>query len=204
MTSDRPPPDATRWWRLFVALPVPQEAASAIMGALAAYRREYPDARWLRPDQLHVTVRFLGGTDPGATPVIAHAMTAVAREARPFELATGPGAGDDHRGRGGGVAWLTLLEGRGLVRDLCAGLDPLLPLEALASPALRPPPQAHLTIARKASSGLIGALRDERLGPTRIAWTAQRMVLFRSFTGTPAGSTYEPLAEEPLGAPVAT
>jgi 2'-5' RNA ligase len=189
---------------LFVALPLPEEAASAVMDALAAYRTAYPEARWLRPDQFHVTVRFLGATDPGAVPAIGHAMASVARDAGPIELATGPGAGDDRRRRGDGVAWLTLLEGRGPVRDLCDSLDRRLPLDALASPALRPPPDAHLTIARKAPSGLIGALRDESLGLTRVAWTAPRIVLFRSYTGTPAGSTYEPLAEESLGTPVAT
>jgi 2'-5' RNA ligase len=197
VTSDRTPPDATRRWRLFVALPVPEGAASAIMASLGVYRRVYPDARWLRPDQLHVTVRFLGGTDPAAVPVIAHAIAQIAREAGPIELATGPGAGDDRRRRGDGVAWLTLLEGRAAVHQLATGLDPRLPLEALASP-LRPPPQAHVTIARHAPSGLIGALRDELLGLTRLAWTADRIVLFRSHAGTPAGPTYEPLAESLL------
>lgn len=200
MTSERTQPDATPRWRLFVGLPLPEEAASDVMDALAAYRRVYPDARWLRPDLLHVTVRFLGATDPGAVPAIGHAMSSVAREAGPIDLATGPGAGDDRRRRGDGVAWLTLLEGRGPVRDLCAGLDRRLPLDALAPSALRPPPDAHLTIARHAPGGLIGALRDELLGPTRLTWTADRVVLFRSHTGTPAGSTYEPLAESLLGA----
>jgi 2'-5' RNA ligase len=64
---------------------------------------------------------------------------------------------------------------------------------------LRRPPDAHLTVARRASPELIEALRHETEGPTRATWTADRVVLYRSHTGTPAGSRYEPLAEVRLG-----
>lgn len=52
-----PPPDqvgATE--RLFVALALPE----AVRGALAALARPLPGVRWTRPEQLHLTLRFLG------------------------------------------------------------------------------------------------------------------------------------------------
>jgi 2'-5' RNA ligase len=187
-------------WRLFVALPVPEDTASSITSALTPYRAAFPDARWLRPDLLHVTVRFLGGTDPVAVPDLAHAIRSVASDAPRVELVTGHGAGDDGRLRATGVAWLTITHGAEMVRELCARLDPWVPLEALASSVLPAPPAAHVTVARGATRELISALRDQASGPTSVAWVADRMVLFRSNTGTPGGSTYEPLAEAPLGA----
>jgi 2'-5' RNA ligase len=133
-------------------------------------------------------------------PELAGAIASVAASAGPLELSTGPGAGDG-RGRGGslGVTWLTLERGAPDVRSLCASLDPLLPLDALGTSQLRRPPDAHVTIARRASPGLIRALHDQALGPTGTAWTAERMVLYRSHTGSPAGSRYEALAEARLG-----
>jgi 2'-5' RNA ligase len=199
VTSERTRAAAVTRWRLFLALPVPDDAAAALGRSLARYRAAFPAARWLRPDLFHVTVRFLGGTDPGAVPDIADAITSVAAGARRIGITTGPGAGDHRAGRGSGVAWLTLAVGSSAVRELCADLDPLLPLHALASPRLRPPPNAHLTVARRAKEQLIEVMRAESLGQTRVTWTADRLVLYRSHTGTPAGSTYEPLAEAALG-----
>jgi 2'-5' RNA ligase len=200
VTSERTRRGTAQHWRLFVALPVPEGAASSIAGALAPYRIAFPDARWLRPDLLHVTVRFLGTTDAAAVPELARAIGSVAAGADRSELATGPGAGNDPGRRGSGVAWLRLSNGASLVRQLSTRLDPLLPRDALASAALRPPPAAHVTVARNATGELIAALRDEVWGPTRVSWRPDRMVLYRSHTGTPAGSTYEPLAEARLGA----
>ena len=202
MTRDVGRPDAAARWRLFVALPVPEDAASSVADSLAGYRTAFPDARWLRPDLLHVTVRFLGGVRPDAVPDLVQAVTSVATSAGPTRARDGPG----HRVTHGVAAarWVSRgcpsPTGTKAVRDLCSGLDPLLPVDALASPDLRPPPDAHVTVARHASVELIGALREQRLGPTRVTWTADRMVLYRSHTGTPAGSRYEPLAEARLGA----
>lgn len=199
MTSERTRPKDAARWRLFVALPLPEDAARSIADSLAPYRSAFRDARWLRPDLLHVTVRFLGATDPEVVPEVVRAIGSVAVAAGGIDLATGPGAGDDRARRGVGVAWLTVATGTTAVRDLCERLDPLLPREVLARSTRRPPPDAHVTVARRASGDLIRALRDQGLGPTRVTWAADRLVLFRSHTGTPAGSTYEPLAEARLG-----
>src|SRR5438067_709209 len=45
--------------RLFIAFTLPQ----VIRESLAALAQPLPDVTWTRPDQLHITVRFLGNVD---------------------------------------------------------------------------------------------------------------------------------------------
>lgn len=55
--------------RLFVALPLP-EPVRALLASLAA---PLPNVRWTPPDQLHVTMRFLGETDSSRIePLLEH------------------------------------------------------------------------------------------------------------------------------------
>jgi 2'-5' RNA ligase len=162
---------------------------------LAPYRGAFADARWLRPELLHVTVRFLGWLPEAVVPDLARSVSEAARLASAIDLATGPGGGN---GRGG-VAWLGMTTGGSAVRRLCGILDERLPAPALAAIDRRVPPSAHVTVARRTSRELVDALRAQTLGATTLAWTADRLVLFRSFTGTPDGSRYEPLVEARLG-----
>lgn len=195
MTRDDRRPDAAERWRLFLALPVPIAGAVAIHEALALYRRGYPEARWLDPRVYHVTLRFLGQVDHASVPAIHDAALRCASEGRVFSIATGRGGGTQGRSE---VAWLELADGRPAVSALADLLDAVLPSEVVGDrPRTRPAP--HLTIARRAPVPLVTSLTDERLGAVRVTWAADRLVLFRSFTGSPTGSRYEPLVEARLG-----
>ena len=48
--------------RLFVALQIPDEVRAALIAATKNLKSEAPDARWSRPESLHVTLKFLGET----------------------------------------------------------------------------------------------------------------------------------------------
>jgi 2'-5' RNA ligase len=187
--------DAAARWRLIAALPVPPADALAIHGSLAAHRAAFPDARWLAPTLYHVTLRFLGSVDAALAPQLAAAVGQVAGEALPFQVVVGRGGGA--RGRSE-VAWLEVLEGRDRIETLADRFDDLLPPDLRAS--LRPGRRApHLTIARRAPAALARGLADGSPSAVRVAWDATRMTLFRSHTGTPTGSRYEPLVEAQLG-----
>lgn len=189
-------PGAAARWRLVLALPVPAASAAAIHAGLAPHREAFPAARWIEPERYHLTLRFLGATDPSLVEALEAALRDSAAATAPFEVTTG--RGDGSRGRSE-AAWLELGEGRASVVALADRLDAHLPPEATTRlPTSRPAP--HLTIARRAPRELGEALRDERLGAVRVSWTADRVVLFRSWTGTPAGSTYRALAEARLAA----
>ncbi len=66
--------------RLFTALPVPDDVKTSI-GALS---RKGLDGRWTAPDDLHITIRFLGDTEEERVPEIIEALSRVRRS--PFHI----------------------------------------------------------------------------------------------------------------------
>ncbi|MFN8623194.1 MAG: RNA 2',3'-cyclic phosphodiesterase [Chloroflexota bacterium] len=194
------PPRAGRTaWRLFLALPVPPVIAGQLDAALAPYREAHPDVRWLAPEAFHLTLLFLGAVDPAQADRLGAIARDVATRARPFEVRTGAGSGT-LRGRDG-VAWLTLETGGSEVRFLGDALASRIPASVVAGDrAPRRAPSAHLTVARHATQPLLDDLAALRLGPAAAAWTADRIVLFRSHLG-PERAKYGTLAMARLGEP---
>ncbi len=50
--------------RLFVAIDIPEDVRSAIAGLVAKLRPACRNARWVRIENLHVTLKFIGETSP--------------------------------------------------------------------------------------------------------------------------------------------
>jgi RNA 2',3'-cyclic 3'-phosphodiesterase len=174
-------------WRLFIAVPLPPAAADALWTALAEMRRRHAGARWIPADQLHLTLVFLGATDPAAVPRLAAQIDRAARAVSAFTASIGRGGGRpaDHRG---GVAWMRLAAGDRQVAALARAVD-----DALGGGAYTErQPMSHVTVARRAERRLIDDLRAASSG-IDVSWQVERVVLYRSHTG-PAGARYEALA----------
>jgi 2'-5' RNA ligase len=54
----------TKRVRLFVAAEIPDDVRSVIAEAIDPPMNEVPGARWVPPENWHVTVKFLGATEP--------------------------------------------------------------------------------------------------------------------------------------------
>ena len=175
-----------------MAAPLPDAAAEAAWQALAALRSRHPGARWLPPQKLHLTLVFLGQTDLCDVDRIATATAAVAARHQPFAVATGDGGGRVNTDRGG-VCWLRLAHGGHETAQLALDLDAAI---GSATYDATHAPHPHLTLARGVDQP---ALNDVRATADKlnIQWTADRLVLFRSFTD-PRGSIYEELGAWPL------
>lgn len=175
-------------WRLFVAAVVPDEATVSIWESLAAARRRHPEARWIEPASMHLTLVFLGSTDPLLVPQVARAIdeVVVRYPALRLEVIGAGGRADDRRG---GVAWLRLGG---------AGAQPLGELARELDAAVPPTPgrgrlhSAHLTVARRVTEPLL----RELVAP-RVRFHVDRVALFRSHTG-PNRARYEALHEATL------
>ena len=65
MDANHPTHAEAARYRLFIALPVPQAVKQEIQLVQERFRRELPEgcARWTRPEQWHLTLRFLGNVD---------------------------------------------------------------------------------------------------------------------------------------------
>ena len=177
-------------WRLFVGAPVPLGVADELWRRLAPLREQHPAARWSPASKLHLTLVFLGPTDPADIPRIDATVARVTASWPPFVVETGEGGG--FMGEGGGVAWLQLARGREDAAQLALSLDDALGARSYE----RRPPRPHLTLARRVTRPLLEEVHrvDTAL---RTAFELDRAVLFRSHSG-PGSAEYEELSSFPL------
>jgi len=196
--------------RLFVAVPLSAEARTVIGDLVAKVRlapepapgerRDPHDVRWVRIDGLHVTLRFLGPTDPGRLAEARAAVQAAADGVGSFGLGL-RGAGAFPNASRPRVLWLGLADGLESLDTLTARLA-----RALADrgwPHDDRPTRPHLTLARSDGVGagpLVAGRLIEAANGFEVGWTADRMVLFESQTGG-GPARYVPLLEALLARP---
>lgn len=161
--------------RLFIALDL-SDALHARVAAAVERERQQLDARWVPPDHLHLTLVFLGDTEPTRVPEILSTSQAVAARHSRFTL-TLEGAGTFGARSHPRVLWLGVT---GAIQDLVADLE-----RGLARPSERPW-QAHLTLARARSfrgdPKLLAAA--ERLKPEHFgSWEVDHLTLYESVGG---------------------
>ena len=92
---------------MFVAAALPDETVAAVWESLAPVRDDFRGTRWMPPETLHLTLVFLGATDPARAAAIADAMAPVtARHAayRTSVIGAGGRVDDRSRSRSGGVS----------------------------------------------------------------------------------------------------
>lgn len=183
--------------RLFVAVPLPDDAVEAIAQLVASVRADgVPgggrDVRWVRLDGLHLTLRFLGPTPPERVEPTQAAVMEAAVGIEPFEL-TIEGAGafpSAHRPR---ALWLGVGDGKERLAAAAAVVDRA--LEPVGWPPDPRPFRAHLTLARSdgVSAGpAIAARLTAAAADLRLPVAVERIGLFESLTGG-GPARYEPL-----------
>ncbi len=173
--------------RLFVAVPVPPSALDAFRHLLDAARAGDGGraARWVRTENLHLTLRFLGATSPSLVPAVTDALTAVATGTRPFDVNL-MGVGSFPPDRRPRALWIGIRQGADELAAIAVGLEAgLVPLGW--SPEKRPF-RPHLTVARTDAASSVDALAAaEGLRAAAVGWhtafRAQQLVLYRSLLG---------------------
>jgi RNA 2',3'-cyclic 3'-phosphodiesterase len=135
--------------RLFVALEIPAAVRDNLATLIEELRNAEPRVRWVRAENLHVTLKFLGETPSEKLGAIRDALSAV-RSERPVEL--------DFRGLGffpserhPRVLWASM-DASPNVKSLAASIDQT--VEKLGFPREDREFTPHLTIARFSPSRL--------------------------------------------------
>jgi len=73
--------------RAFIAIPLEPAGTEAIRRIQARLRARLPDIiRWTNPEQVHVTLKFLGNIDMKQAPEIAQAIQRAIAQSEPFPL----------------------------------------------------------------------------------------------------------------------
>lgn len=158
--------------RLFLAMPLPPEAADALEAAAARLRAQARRGSFSRRENYHLTLAFLGETPPSALPALRRAAEEAAAGRTAFPLALG-GAGR-FAGREGDTWWIGLAPSAPLA-ELAAGLDAALRRAGFAPPGREFRP--HLTLARRVDAP---GFAPARLEVEPAAWQAERLCLMES------------------------
>jgi len=176
--------------RLFIAVPVSDEVRRAAARLIAELRLSGADYKWVEPENLHLTLRFLGATPLERIPGIEAILRRAAQRPR-FEISFGAvgafDSWDDPR-----VVWLSADEGAAELAALAKLLG--------ASEEGRPF-SAHLTIGRRRSRSGLERLRAaaNRAGLQGLRQAVEKVVLFESRL-TPQGPKYLVRSEVMSGA----
>ncbi len=189
--------------RLFIAANLPPEIVLALRDTQNQLKRRLASAplSWTRPEGIHITLKFLGDTDPKRVEAITTALRQAVTPHRPFTVTVG-GFGCFPNPRKANVLWVGVQDPDGRLARLAASVDQA--TAALGWESEHRPFTAHLTLARVQRD----AAADQRraLGetlPTVIlpaslgAIAIDRIHLIRSEL-EPQGSIYTALAEAAL------
>jgi len=179
--------------RSFLAIDPPEEVLRGI-GAIQSRLRKLVegDIRWVRPEGIHLTLKFFGDIFAADVANIATVVEKAAERERSFSLAIG-GAGafpDPHRPR---VLWLGMNGDVERFLVFQKGLDQA--LLQIGFPREERPFRPHLTLGRiKTSKGLIGLARALEKGEEYSAgrFIAAGLSLMQSEL-TPRGAIYTKL-----------
>ena len=176
-----------------MAVDVPEGHRQSIESAVARLRADLVQARWTKPEQWHLTLKFFGEVPEDRIPGLIEAIGRATRETGEVESR---------------LEDLGAFPSVSRARVLWAGLaDPELKLKALAerigSECGFPPEerfQAHLTLARLKAPQSLGKLIDRYrpLDWDRSPFVVDNATLVRSVLGR-EGAKYSPVAEFPLG-----
>ncbi|MFB9325951.1 RNA 2',3'-cyclic phosphodiesterase [Paenibacillus aurantiacus] len=190
--------------RLFVAISLPKPIKSGIHAWCAPLVRELPFRKWTHPEDLHITLQFLGNTETDRLEQITRKLSAAAADHEGPSLALTAGSlGTFGRPASPAILWA------GIGGD---GAEPLHEIQRRVADAMRSigfvpdnrPFHPHLTVAREYRGetpmqpdtlGAYGKPADPLGRP--FAWEAADIVLYRSRLNHKP--MYEPLARFPLG-----
>jgi 2'-5' RNA ligase len=196
--------------RLFVALDLEEEIRNRIQNFINQVRQLAPDVRWVNPESLHVTLKFIGEKPDSMVKQIEDTLAYI--KGVPIELRFWK-TGFFPTLRSARVFWVGIEAGAGLMQ-LAKNVE-----QALAGVGIPEEKRAfspHLTLAR--ASGGSGASRwrsgdkanrtfaklQEKLAeppaPDFGSMTAHEFLLYRSQL-SPKGSHYSKIARFPLSSP---
>jgi 2'-5' RNA ligase len=132
--------------RLFVALDLPENVRKALGKLIAQLKSQSPKTRWVRPEGMHITIKFIGETAPPKLDSIRAALATI-HSSEPVEMSL-RGVGFFPNERRPRVAWCGVEASANLAQLAADASKALAPFGVPAESHVYVP---HLTLARFSS-----------------------------------------------------
>ena len=162
--------------RTFVAVPVSEDIRGRVTGVLEQLAKLTSGVKWVAPENLHVTLKFLGGVREDRIGDVCAAVERAIEGAAPFDLSIA-GVGAFPNPRRARVVWVGVQEGQRQLAELAERIDA--ELAKLGFEREKRPFAAHVTIGRvregRSPEGLSAGIDEAdagELGAQRVASVA--------------------------------
>lgn len=182
--------------RLFIAIELSQNIHDQLGDLMIDLKKiDWKAAKWVRSENIHLTLKFLGNTEQNKLPLLKSSLTNACKDIKPFKLVV-KGTGFFPSRKNPRVLWAGVAESAEL-SHLYIALEEA--MTALGYKKEDRPFSPHLTLARIPSTGDTAAMEDtmNRLFEARSrefgSVIVRRITLFQS-TLASGGSIYTPLA----------
>lgn len=178
--------------RAFIAVDLSESVRSSLGQVQEVFKRQGFRIKWVRPANIHLTLKFLGNIEGADVEKILGAMAQAAKDRKTISLVT-KGIGvfpDSRRPR---VIWVGLSGQLEMLQDLQRSLEGH--LADLGFPKESRGFKAHLTLGRvkgKINSDRLKAAMSKFAGFESKPFDVNRIILFKSEL-RPSGAVYTPL-----------
>lgn len=176
--------------RLFLAIPIDKSILDTLAGVVDKLRGSRGPVRWVRPEGMHLTLKFLGDTHKDRVEPLVEAVTGICQNVVPFPISV-TGAGAYPSLRKPRVLWAGVVENSHTLKRLVKSIEE--ETEKLGWERERREFSPHITIGRIKGNMNIARLttavreiKDEHWGDQE----AGEVVLYSSEL-KPGGAVYE-------------
>ncbi len=184
--------------RTFIAFCLPVDIQNYLGSLISEFKKTAADVKWVRPENIHLTLKFLGEQDNKRIKAIKQIIdeTAVNYMAFSLELA---GVGGFPTLEAPRVIWMGIAMGDKETRAIAEELDEK--ISRLGIPKESRPFSSHITIGRVRSplnrQTLVSAIKNCAIEEKKLKFAVERITLYKS-TLTSQGPIYEVIHEASL------
>ncbi len=178
--------------RTFLAIDLDHKIRERIAALQAKLKSRCPKLSWVKPERMHLTLKFLGEIDEAQVGPIKQALDGVAAQCRPFDI-TFYGLGVFPPRGHVNVLWLGIEDASGGLKSCWKSCEDA--LASLGLPREDRPFSAHLTLARNKNPRLSSDVRRLLHDPPPFEPQTQRVkgLTFYHSTLTSEGPIHEVL-----------
>ncbi len=178
--------------RSFICFEIPAAIKECLREVQSSLRQLDAQISWVKPENIHLTLKFLGDVSASRLPSVTAAIERAAASIAPFELEVS-GAGCFPSARSPRVLWVGLSDLPPSLAELHKAMEAELASVGFARESKKFSP--HLTIGRVRAPRNAALVAEQLLagGFAAQRFTAREVILMRSDLN-PAGSIYTPQA----------